>query len=144
MIYQLVNKRTEILPLATSHIAHLCNYVFALLISMPHFKSINFYQNRLKIKLFLKKNTKFSIAGVSTPRPRASGSWKLCPQTHNVLTLPKQPPIADFLLRACATRFAATSKSENALKTLSPSNKTNAEHSCGFYKSSVRLGHHSG
>ena len=29
-------------------------YVFALLISMPHFKIINFYRNRPKIKLFAK------------------------------------------------------------------------------------------
>ena len=60
MIYQLVNKRTTILPLATSHIAiaHLCiqfNHGFVLLISMPRFKSINFYQDtgKAKIKLFL-------------------------------------------------------------------------------------------
>ena len=80
--YQLVNKRTEILPLATSRIAiaHLCiqfNHGFVLLISMismPYFKSINFYQNRPKIKLFLPKNIKFSSSEGSAPRP------------------PKQPP----------------------------------------------------
>ena len=60
MIYQLVNKRTEILPLSTSHIARLCNqfnHALALLISMPHLtlKSIELYQNRPKIKLFLQK-----------------------------------------------------------------------------------------
>ena len=46
-IYQLVNKRLEILAIATSHIAHLCNkynHVFAPLISMPGFNSINFHQ----------------------------------------------------------------------------------------------------
>ena len=35
MIYQLVNETTEILPLATSYIAHLCNksdFAFAVLI----------------------------------------------------------------------------------------------------------------
>ena len=50
---QFVNKRTKILPLATSFIAnaHLrnqFNHIFALLISMSHLKSINFYQNRPK------------------------------------------------------------------------------------------------
>ena len=46
MIYWLVNKRTEIFPLATSqcsHIAHLCsqfNHAFALLVSMPSFNPI--------------------------------------------------------------------------------------------------------
>ena len=64
MIYQLIDKRTEILPLATSYIviAHLCNefnHGFVLLISMPRFISTNFYKNRPKIKLFLQKSTKF-------------------------------------------------------------------------------------
>ena len=52
----LVDRRTEILPLATSHIADLCNQfnrAFALLIFMPHFKRISFYQNTLKIKEIL-------------------------------------------------------------------------------------------
>ena len=43
MIYQLVNKRTQILPLATSHIAHLyyqLNHVCTVNISMSRFKSI--------------------------------------------------------------------------------------------------------
>ena len=67
---QLVNKSTEILRLATSHIAHLCNqfsHVFALLISMLFLtlKSINFYQDRAKIKLFSPKNAKCLSAGGS-------------------------------------------------------------------------------
>ena len=41
---------------------------------MPRFKSVIFYQYSPKIKLFLKKNAKFSSAGESAPRP------------------PKQPP----------------------------------------------------
>ena len=39
-------------------VAHLCNQfnlAFAVLISMPHFKGINFYQTRSKIKLLLQK-----------------------------------------------------------------------------------------
>ena len=49
---------------------------------MPRFKSIIFYQNSPKIKLFLKKNAKFSSAGGSAPN-----------------TPKKQPHIANFLLR---------------------------------------------
>ena len=45
------------------------NHVFALLISMPCFESINFYQNKLKINLFLQNNTDFLSAGSSAPRP---------------------------------------------------------------------------
>ena len=62
MIYgtSLSIRELEILPLATSHIAtaHLYNqfnHVFELLISMPHFKTNSFFQNRAKIKLFLQK-----------------------------------------------------------------------------------------
>ena len=43
-------------------------WCFSPLISLPHFKSINFYQNRPKIKLFLQKNTKFWALG-SAPIP---------------------------------------------------------------------------
>ena len=46
------------------------NHVFALLISlppefspMPRFKSINFYQNKSKIKLYLQKNKIFRVLG---------------------------------------------------------------------------------
>ena len=45
MIYQLVNKRVEILPLAATHIGHYRNQfnrVFALLISMPRLKVLSF------------------------------------------------------------------------------------------------------
>ena len=52
------NRNAEIVPLATTLTADLrnqFNYVFVLLISMTHFKSINFYYIRPKIKLFLQK-----------------------------------------------------------------------------------------
>ena len=68
--------RTEILLLATFHIAiaYLRNQfadVFALLISMLHFKSINFYQNRPKIKFFLRKKYKtFHRCGLSFQIPK--------------------------------------------------------------------------
>ena len=53
MIYQVVNDMTEILPLATSYIAHLCSksnlalvvLVFKFFIIMPGFKSVHFYHN---------------------------------------------------------------------------------------------------
>ena len=55
MIYEPVNQRSEILPSATSHIAHVCNqfdHVFALRISMRRFKSINFCYFCKKYKVF--------------------------------------------------------------------------------------------
>ena len=60
---QACNKKAEILPLATTLITHVRGqfiHVFALLISMPRFKSINFCQNRPKIKILLQKNCKIS------------------------------------------------------------------------------------
>ena len=72
MIYQLVNKRAEILATAIFQIAHLCNqynHVFAQLTSIPCFNSINFDQNRPKIiKLFFPKNTKFLSVWGSAPQ----------------------------------------------------------------------------
>ena len=73
MIYQLVNKRTEIRAIATFHsdIAHFCNYynhVLALLISLPRFNSINFYQCKPKFKLF-KTIQNFRALGVLPPDP---------------------------------------------------------------------------
>ena len=63
------------LPLATALVVHLrsqFNHVFALLVSMLHFKSINFCKNMPKIKLFWqKKNCKLAEQwGNSAPRPR--------------------------------------------------------------------------
>ena len=55
MMYQPVTKRTEVLQLITSYypIYATSLIVFSLLIGMPRFESINFYQNKPKIKLFL-------------------------------------------------------------------------------------------
>ena len=77
--------------------------VFALLISMPRFKSTSFYQNRPKIKLFCQKIIKFSSAGGSVGRPpRASGGWRLCHQTpeHSL------PPSLQICGNAPATMHA--------------------------------------
>ena len=61
MIYQHVNKRTKILPLASSHIAHYATslIMFALPIFMQRFKSIIFYQNSPKTSYFCKKGRIF-------------------------------------------------------------------------------------
>ena len=67
------------LPLATALVVHLrsqFNHVFALLVSMLHFKSINFCKNMPKLKLFWQKKLQTR---------RAVG--QLCPQT------PKWPPL---------------------------------------------------
>ena len=95
MVYQLVNKRTEILAVATSHIAHLCkkyNHVFALLICMPRFNSVNFHQNWSKIKLVLPKGFKIFERSV------------LRPQT------PKQLPVTDFWLRSWSFKLVVMLK----------------------------------
>ena len=64
---------------------------------MTRFNTINFYQNRLKLKLFLPKNTKFSSAGAPPPGPRASGG----PAVGASPQVPRNSsPIADFWLRA--------------------------------------------
>ena len=76
---------------------------------MPRINSINFYQNRLKIKLFLPKKSFFRVLGYPTPTPYASGGWRSCPQTPiasggwgiRLQTPQRLPPIADFWLHAC-------------------------------------------
>ena len=48
----------------------------------------------------MKKNAKFQALGAPPSQPRASGGWRLCPQTHNSLRrlgAPKQPPNCEFL-----------------------------------------------
>ena len=59
----------------------------------------------------------FRALGAPPPGPRASGGWGLCPRTPSLrrlgasppdphcLSSPKQPPIADFWLRACYVLF---------------------------------------
>ena len=54
--------------------------MFALLISMPRFESINFYQNIPKIKLFLQKNENFLVC------------WGLRSQTPCLQELGASPP----------------------------------------------------
>ena len=114
IIYQHLNKRTKILPLATSQIAHLCNQLimFALPISMQHFKSIIFYQNSPKIVIFATKCKIFERWGLrhQTPVPLAAGGF--APQTPQSPAAGgsspnhhPHPPIANFWLRACLLRY---------------------------------------
>ena len=60
MIYQHVNKRAKILPLATSLIGHLCKQFNQVLTTNFYatFKSIIFYQYSPKIKLVVEKKCK--------------------------------------------------------------------------------------
>ena len=77
IIYQHLNKRTKILPLATSQIAHATSLnMFALLISMPRFKSIIFYQNNPKIKLFLQKSAVFERWGLRSQTPKTAPHYE--------------------------------------------------------------------
>ena len=87
--------RSEMLPLATSHIAHLCNqfnHVFALLISRPRFKSINLNQNRPKIKLFWKKKYKIFERSLPPAAPDPQNSY----------------PIVNFWLRGWNAQLCGT------------------------------------
>ena len=56
-------------------------HVFAPLIFIPRFNSINFYQNRPKIKLFLLKKFKILERWGLRPRPHATGGCGLRPKT---------------------------------------------------------------
>ena len=56
-------------PLPTKPIHVTSLIMLALPLSMPRFKSVTFYQNSAKIKLFLQKNAKFLSAGSSARRP---------------------------------------------------------------------------
>ena len=80
--------------------------MFALLISKPRFKSINFYQNIPKIMLFLEKNAKYLVCwGLSPqtlclqqlvallPHPQPPAAEGFAPRP------PKHPPIANLCLR---------------------------------------------
>ena len=104
MIYQHVNKRTKILPLATSHIAHLCNqFINVCTANSKNFcqncknfarhvlKAIIFVKIALNSSYFCKKKENFQVLGIPPPVPRASGGWGLRPQT------PKQLLHCEFL-----------------------------------------------
>ena len=71
IIYQHLNKRTKVLPLAISQITHLCNQscLHCQFLSYVLKALFFFYQNSPKMKLFLQKNAKFTSARGSAPRP---------------------------------------------------------------------------
>ena len=58
------------------------NYAFALLIFMPRFDSINFYQNRPRIRLFFHKTQNFRAQGAPPPEPRNSPPYCRILPTH--------------------------------------------------------------
>ena len=94
MVYQHVNKKTTLVSLATSHIAHQCNQLnhVTLPISMLRFKNTIFYKNSSKIKL----------GWGFAPTPPASGSWGLRPRPYWPSAAPPSdqkisPPHCEFL-----------------------------------------------
>ena len=105
IIYQHLNKRTNILPLATSQIAHLCHQFNLHCQFLSHvLKALFFNQNSPKIKLFLQKNAKFSSAGGSArtlPCLRRLGDLPPNPQTPAAGGFaprpPNSPPHSEFL-----------------------------------------------
>ena len=64
---------------------------------MPRFDSIDFYQNRPLIKLFLLKNTKFSSAEASAPQssepPAAEASVLRLPSLQRLGASPPDPQL---------------------------------------------------
>ena len=88
MIYQHVNKRAKILPLANFHIAHLCKQ-FSQVCTTNFYatlKSIIFYQYSPKIKLILKKMQNFQALRAPPPTPVLPAAGGFAPRP------PKQPP----------------------------------------------------
>ena len=76
-----LNTRTEILAIASSHIAHLCNnfnYVFARIISIPRFNNLALILIKicLRLKIFCQKITKFSSAGSLSQIPATASQCK--------------------------------------------------------------------
>ena len=106
IIYQHLNTRIKILPLATFQIAHLCNefIMFALPISMPCFKSIIFLiKIALKLSYFCKKSQNFECWGhrPQSPVPPAAGSFSPIPPSYGgrgLFPRPLKPsPHCEFL-----------------------------------------------
>ena len=115
IIYQHLNKRTNILPLATSQIAHLChqfNYVLHCQFLSHVLKALFFNQNSPKIKLFLLKNAKFSSARGSNPRSPCLRRLEALPpnsQPPAARGFAPRPPLAIFPKTAPPNcRFLAT------------------------------------
>ena len=88
MRYQLraCNKTADFLRLTTNFIVHLRSqfiYAFALLITMPPFKRINFCQNRPKIELIFTKNSIFYERWWQSPQtPMPSAMEALSPNSQ--------------------------------------------------------------
>ena len=101
--YQHVNKRTKILPLATSHIYATSLFIFALPISMPRFKRIIYYQNIPKLGSFCKKKAKYFVCwGLRPQTPVSSGADSFASRSPASGSFaprpPKQPLNCEFLV----------------------------------------------
>ena len=99
MIYQHLNKRTKILPSATSHITHLCN-------KFNHVCTANFYATFLQHYFFIKIVLKLSYFCKKKQNSSTEGSGP---------RLLKQLPITDFWHRACVIELSSRSKYNTAL-----------------------------
>ena len=89
------------------HLRYQFNPVFAVLISMPRFKSNNFYQTRPKIKLLLQKNcTIFECWGLWPQTPNGFQQLGVAP------TLKSATLVANFWL---CTWLVVSTKNANAL-----------------------------
>ena len=104
----LYTRRTEILPLATSHlaIAHLCNqfnHVFALLISIPDSRALTFIKIGLNLSYFAKNFKIFESSPETAPSFQISG---YVPESNYVL--PRQislPPDFSLMPRRKSINF---------------------------------------
>ena len=87
IIYQHLNKRTKILSLVTSQIAHSGK-------QFNHVCTANFYATFQKHCFFVKIALKLRYLSKKCKifDPRVSGGWGLCPQTPSLLRLGASPP----------------------------------------------------
>ena len=98
IIYQHLNKRTTILPFATSQIAHLWNqfnHVCTANFKATFWKHNFFIKIALKFSYFCKKTQNFRALGAPPPDPRASGGWS--PKTAPPLRISDYAPALLYL-----------------------------------------------
>ena len=82
--------------------------MFALPISKPRFKSINFNQNSPKMKLFLQKMQNFRALGAPPPDPPAAGGYALKPPASSGWGFAPRPPKQLLHCEFFATRLDHT------------------------------------
>ena len=103
IIHPHLNKRTNILLLATSQKAHLCNQ-FNQVLHCQFQKHYFLIKMTLELSCFCKKMQNFWALRAPPPHPCASGGWGLCPQTPSLRRLGTSPsgPKTAPLLRISA------------------------------------------